>query len=277
MRAPNWSILNPNRFEATRGEIDFAMTEATAMIQCKVQESVGVLRLDRPEARNALSRALVAELKAALDRFEADPAVNVILLTGGPPFCAGADIADMNEMSAIEVLRDDFSGCCDRLASCRKPLIAAVEGYALGGGCELIEMCDIVVAAEDARFGHPEITLGTLSGAGGTQRLARAVGRAKAMDLVLTGRLISAAEGERIGLISRIAPPGQAEALAMETSMRIAAHAPYAVRFAKESVDRAVSVGLEDGIRLERRLFHLSFTTGELHKGMSEFLARKKR
>lgn len=242
------------------------------MLDVKVADGVAQLTLNRPEARNALSRALISALATSLDQLEADTTVRAVLLTGGPPFCAGADIAEMKDMSLAEALAGDFSGCCDRLAACTKPVIAAVEGYALGGGCELIEMCDIVVAAEDARFGHPEIMLGTLSGAGGTQRLARAVGRAKAMDLILTGRLIQAPEAETIGLISRVVAPGRAVTTAFEVGRHIAARSPLAARFAKEAVDRAVSTGLEQGIRLERRLFHLSFATGELHDGMRKWL-----
>lgn len=245
------------------------------MIEVSVEDQVGVVKLCRPEARNALSRPLIAALTDALQSLEEDPTIAVILLAGGPPFCAGADIAEMKDISLLEALSQDFSGCCDRLAACAKPVVAAVEGYALGGGCELIEMSDVVVAAEDARFGHPEITLGTLSGAGGTQRLARAVGRAKAMDLILTGRLIGAPEAERIGLVSRVVPPGEAFASAMEVARKIASHPPMAARFAKEAVHRAVSVGLEEGIRLERRLFHLSFAAGEFQRGMQKFLAKR--
>lgn len=246
------------------------------MIDLSRQDGVALLTLNRPEARNALSRPMIAALTKALERCEADPEVRVLLLTGGPPFCAGADIVDMAEITLLQALAEDFSGCCDRLASCVKPVVAAVEGYALGGGCELIEMCDLVIAGEDARFGHPEILLGTLSGAGGTQRLARAVGRAKAMDLVLTGRQILAPEAECIGLISRVAPSGSALAAAMEAAKQIAARPPFAVRFAKEAVDHAVSQGLAEGLRLERRLFHLSLANGELTEGMQAFLNRKK-
>jgi enoyl-CoA hydratase len=244
------------------------------MVETSKSGAIGIVKLNRPEVRNALSRALVAELAAALEAFEAESDVKVILLTGAPVFCAGADIAEMNEISLLEALAEDFSGCCERLAGCWKPIIAAVEGYAIGGGCELIEMCDIIVAAANARFGHPEITLGTLSGAGGTQRLARTAGRAKAMDLVLTGRLIEAADAERIGLISRVVPTGTAFAAALEIAQELAKRAPLALRFAKEAVDRAVSHGLEDGLRLERRLFHLSFATGEFKHGLEQFLAK---
>lgn len=245
------------------------------MIEMRQTGAVGIVTLNRPEARNALSRALTGALSSALDSLQAQTDVKVILLAGEPVFCAGADIAEMASISLLEALTEDFSGCCDRLAKCSKPLVAAVEGYAIGGGCELIEMCDIVVAAENARFGHPEITLGTLSGAGGTQRLARAIGRARAMDLILTGRLIGASEAEKIGLISRVVPSGDAFSAALEIAAQIASRAPFAVRFAKEAVDRAVSFGLEDGLRLERRLFHLSFATGEFERGMEQFLAKQ--
>ncbi|MDR3466335.1 MAG: enoyl-CoA hydratase-related protein [Xanthobacteraceae bacterium] len=245
------------------------------MIGVNKTEAVAELMLNRPEARNALSRQLIAALSRELDRFEAAPDTRAIVVTGKPVFCAGADIAEMSGITVLQALAEDFSGCCERLARCTKPVIAAVEGYAIGGGCELIEMCDIVVAAEDARFGHPEITLGTLSGAGGTQRLARAVGRAKAMDLVLTGRLIGAAEAERIGLVSRVVPAGAARAAALDIARDLARQPPLAVRLAKEAVDRAVGFGLEDGLRLERRLFHLTFATGEFHRGMDDFLQRR--
>jgi enoyl-CoA hydratase len=245
------------------------------VIETNLVGSVGVLTLNRPEARNALSRPLISTMTRSIDELQANAAVRVILLAGKPAFCAGADIGEMQQMDTVEALAEDFSGCCDRLASCTKPVVAAVEGYAVGGGCELIEMCDIVVAASDARFGHPEITLGTLSGAGGTQRLARAVGRARAMDLMLTGRLIDAAEAERLGLISRVVEKGKSLEVALEIAQQIASRAPFAVRFAKEAVHHAVSIGLEEGLRLERRLFHLSFATGELHEGMRQFVAKR--
>lgn len=245
------------------------------MIETRRKGAVGIATLNRPEARNALSRALTGALSSVLDTLQADQDVKVILLTGGSIFCAGADIAEMKDISLLEALAEDFSGCCERLGNCSKPVVAAVEGYAIGGGCELIEMCDIVVAAENARFGHPEITLGTLSGAGGTQRLARAIGRAKAMDLILTGRLVDASEAEKIGLISRVVAPGRAFDAALELAEHVASLAPLAVRFAKEAVDRAVSSGLGDGLRLERRLFHLSFATGEFQRGMAQFLAKR--
>lgn len=245
------------------------------MIETQRTGAVGVVTLNRPEARNALSRAVIGALSSALDLLQADAAVKVIVLSGKPVFCAGADIAEMADISLLEALTEDFSGCCERLAKCTKPVVAAVEGYAIGGGCELIEMCDIVVAAENARFGHPEITLGTISGAGGTQRLARAIGRAKAMDLILTGRLIGAPEAEKVGLISRVVAPGGAFDAALEVAAQVASRAPFAVQFAKEAVDRAVSFGLEDGLRLERRLFHLSFAAGEFKQGMEQFLARQ--
>lgn len=246
------------------------------MIKLTILDGVGVIELNRPEARNALSRPLIAALSAAVEQLELDDAVRVLLLTGRPVFCAGADIADIAKMTLQEALAEDFSGCCDRLAACVKPVVVAVEGYALGGGCELVEMADLVIAAADARFGHPETSLGTLSGAGGTQRLARAVGRAKAMDLVLTGRLIGAEEAERIGLISRVVGPGEAFAQALDAARQIAARPPIAVRFAKEAVDHALSHGLAEGLRLERRLFHLSFASGELTQGMQTFLEREK-
>lgn len=218
---------------------------------------------------------MIRALAAALDELERDAAIAAIVLSGREVFCAGADIAEMRGIDLATVLAEDFSGCCDRLATCAKPLIAAVEGYAIGGGCELIEMCDLVIAGIGAKFGHPEIAFGTLSGGGGTQRLARAVGRARAMDLILTGRLISAIEAERIGLISRVVEDGEAHQAAREAAKLIAAHPVRAVRFAKQAVDRAVSAGLADGLALERRLFHLSFATGELPPRLDRFLTRR--
>ena len=239
------------------------------------QGAIGIVTLDRPQARNALSREVIRALAAALDELERDAAIAAIVLTGREVFCAGADIAEMRGIDLATALAEDFSGCCDRLATCTKPLIAAVEGYAIGGGCELIEMCDLVIAGAGAKFGHPEIAFGTLSGGGGTQRLARAVGRARAMDLILTGRLISATEAERIGLISRVVDDGTAYQAACEAAALIAANPVRAVRFAKQAVDRAVSVGLADGLALERRLFHLSFATDELQPQLDRFLARR--
>ncbi|MFT3941243.1 enoyl-CoA hydratase-related protein [Rhodopseudomonas sp.] len=239
------------------------------------QGAIGTVTLDRPQARNALSREVVRNLSAALDELERDAAIAAIVLTGREVFCAGADIAEMRGIDLATALAEDFSGCCDRLATCTKPLIAAVEGYAIGGGCELIEMCDLVIAGAGARFGHPEIALGTLSGGGGTQRLARAVGRARAMDLILTGRLISATEAERIGLISRVVDDSATYHAACEAAKLIASHPVQAVRFAKQAVDRAVSVGLADGLALERRLFHLSFATGELQPRLDRFPVRR--
>lgn len=245
------------------------------VVEVDRQGAVGIVTLDRPEARNALSREMIRALAAALDELERDAAIAAIVLSGREVFCAGADIAEMRGIDLATVLAEDFSGCCDRLATCAKPLIAAVEGYAIGGGCELIEMCDLVIAGTGARFGHPEIALGTLSGGGGTQRLARAVGRARAMDLILTGRLISASEAERIGLISRVVEDGKAYLTACEAAKLIAAHPVRAVRFAKQAVDRAVSAGLADGLALERRLFHLSFATSELQPRFDRFLTRR--
>jgi len=245
------------------------------MIKTRRSGAIGIVTLNRPEARNALSRFLIGAISSELDALQSDAGIKVIVLTGDPVFCAGADVAEMRNISLLEAIAEDFSGCCERLTRCSKPIVAAVEGYAIGAGCEMIEMCDIVVAGESARFGHPEITLGTLSGAGGTQRLARTIGRARAMDLILTGRLINASEAERIGLISRVATTGFALDMALEIAKLLASRAPIAVRFAKEAVDRAVSFGLEDSLRLERRLFHLSFTTGEFQAGMEQFLARR--
>ncbi len=253
------------------------MSHATPLtcVRHDVENGVATVTLDRPERRNAISLRLVEELTRSLDAAEADPAVRVILLTGGNAvFAAGADVAEMANLTHAEVRGLDFSGACERLASCHKPVLAAVAGPALGGGCELVEMCDLVIAAETASFGHPEITLGTMSGCGGTQRLARLVGRHRAMDMCLTGGLITAQEALRIGLVSRIVPTERLMTEARAIAETIAGRSPTAVRGIKESINAAVSVGLGQGLRLERRLFHATFATGELRDGLRRFLER---
>src|SRR5581483_10615933 len=217
---------------------------------------------------NALNDALIAELNRALDDLEADEAVRAIVLTGGErAFAAGADVREMQSRTYMDVFRSDFIGAWERLSRCRKPTIAAVAGVALGGGCELAMMCDIIVAAETARFGQPEITLGILPGAGGTQRLTRAVGKAKAMDLCLTGRMMDAAEAERAGLVSRVVPAGQLIDEALKIAERIAAMSAPATLMVKEAVNRAFETTLAEGIRFERRLFHSTFATEDQKEG----------
>jgi enoyl-CoA hydratase len=239
---------------------------------------VGIITLNRPKALNALCDALVAELGTALTRFEADPEIGAILLTGSEKaFAAGADIKEMKDRSFAEVLLSDFITVgWERLAQCRKPVVAAVAGFALGGGCEMAMMCDIIIAAETAKFGQPEITIGTLPGAGGTQRLTRAIGKAKAMDMILTGRMMDAAEAERAGLVARVVPPEKLMEEALAVATRIAGMSLPTVLMAKESVNRAFETGLAEGIKFERRMFHASFATEDQKEGMTAFVEKRK-
>ncbi|WP_349571330.1 enoyl-CoA hydratase [Azotobacter salinestris] len=239
---------------------------------------VALITLNRPQALNALSPQLTAELSALLDTLEADDGVAAVVLTGSEKaFAAGADIKAMKDWTYMDVYKSDFiTASWERLASFRKPSIAAVAGYALGGGCELAMMCDFIIAADTARFGQPEITLGTIPGAGGTQRLTRFIGKAKAMDMVLTGRLMDAQEAERCGLVSRLVPADKLieEALAAATKI-VQMSAPIAM-MAKESVNRAFETSLAEGIRFERRLFHSTFATEDRQEGMAAFVEKRK-
>jgi enoyl-CoA hydratase len=245
-------------------------------IRSEISDGVAIITLHCPETLNALSRQLVDELGLVLDSVDADHNARVIVVTGCPKaFAAGANVAEMQELSAQDVLRMDFSGCCERLATVSKPVIAAVTGYALGGGCELVEMSDIVIAADTAKFGHPEITLGTMSGAGGTQRLTRVVGKHKAMDLCLTGRFITAEEAERAGLVSRIVPEERVMDEAMDVARRIASFSAPVVLRIKEAVRYAASVGLAEGLRLERHYFHQTFATEDRAEGMRAFIEKR--
>ncbi len=247
-----------------------------ATVAVEIHASVGLLRFNRPAALNAINAALVGELNAALDTFEADPAIGCIVVAGSAKaFAAGADIKEMHAKTYIEALAEDFVGDWQRLAKVRKPTIAAVAGFALGGGCELAMMCDIIIAADNAKFGQPEIKLGIMPGGGGTQRLTRAVGKAKAMDLCLTGRTMDAAEAERAGLVARIVPAENLEAEALNIAATIAAMPAQAVMLIKESIKHAES-RLEEGILFERRLFQSLFATQDQKEGMAAFLEKRK-
>ena len=240
--------------------------------------AVGIVTLNRPQALNALNAALIGELGRAFDDLEADPAIGAIVLTGSDKaFAAGADIKEMAEKTYIEAYTQDFiTRGWERVGQCRKPVVAAVAGFALGGGCEVAMMCDIVIAAETARFGQPEITLGTMPGAGGTQRLPRFIGKAKAMDLCLTGRMMDAAEAERVGLVSRIVAPGKLLDEAIAVAERVAAMSQPIAMMVKESVNRAFETTLAEGVRFERRLFHSTFATEDQKEGMAAFVAKRK-
>jgi enoyl-CoA hydratase len=246
-------------------------------ILTETRGAVGLVTLNRPKALNALNSALMAELREALDGFEADEAIGAIVVTGSEKaFAAGADIKEMKDRGFVDVYLSDFiTRDWERLAQCRKPTIAAVAGYALGGGCEVAMMCDIIIAADNARFGQPEIALGTLPGAGGTQRLTRAIGKAKAMEMVLTGRMMDAAEAERSGLVARVVPAAELIGEAMKTAEKIAGLSRPAVMLAKEAVNRAFETSLTEGLRVERRLFHASFATADQKEGMAAFAEKR--
>ena len=237
---------------------------------------VGLIRLNRPQALNALNSALIAEANAALDLFEADPSIGCMVLTGSEKaFAAGADIKEMQSKTYMDAYLDDFISKWERISRTRKPIIAAVAGFALGGGCELAMMCDFILAADTAKFGQPEIKLGVMPGAGGTQRLTRFVGKSKAMDMCLTGRMMDAAEAERCGLVSRIVPAENLVAEALKTAAVIATMSLPAVMMAKESVNRAYETTLAEGIRFERRLFHSMFAIEDQKEGMQAFVEKR--
>ena len=238
---------------------------------------VTLIRLNRPEALNALNDALMNELTAVLDAAEADPSVHCMIITGSDrAFAAGADIKEMATQSYADVYGSDFiTRNWERASRCRKPVIAAVAGYALGGGCELAMMCDFIIAAENARFGQPEINLGVSPGAGGTQRLTRFIGKSKAMDMVLTGRMMDAAEAERCALVSRVVPLAELIATAVEVATKIAALSPNAVMLTKEMVNAAYETPLSQGVMLERRLFHSLFAFDDQKEGMAAFIEKR--
>jgi enoyl-CoA hydratase len=241
------------------------------------QGAVGIVRLNRPKALNALCAALVRELGQALDAFEAEDAIGCIVLTGSEKaFAAGADIKEMQVMNYPDTYLADFITVgWERVTTCRKPIIAAVAGYALGGGCEMAMMCDTIIAADTAKFGQPEITLGTIPGAGGTQRLTRFVGKAKAMDMCLTGRMMDAAEAERSGLVSRLVPADRLMAEALAVAEKIASMSRPSAMMAKECVNRAFETTLAEGVRFERRIFHATFALEDRKEGMAAFIEKR--
>ncbi|MEZ5939343.1 MAG: enoyl-CoA hydratase [Hyphomonadaceae bacterium] len=237
---------------------------------------VGVITLNRPEALNALNDQLVGDLTRALDAFEADDAIRCIVVTGSAKaFAAGADIRMMSTKSFSEVLTENLFGEADRLARCRKPTIAAVAGYALGGGCELAMMADMIFAADTAKFGQPEIKLGVIPGIGGTQRLTRAIGKAKAMDLCLTGRMMDAREAEAAGLAARVIPAADLMKETMEAAKTIAGFSLPSLMLGKEAVNAAFETTLAEGVRLERRAFHSLFATNDQKEGMAAFIEKR--
>jgi len=239
---------------------------------------VGLITLNRPKMLNALSFGVFREIAAAVENLEADDSIGCIVLTGGEKaFAAGADIKEMQPKSFIDMFSKRFIGIGgDRVAQCRKPTIAAVSGYALGGGCELAMMCDIIVAADTAKFGQPEITLGTIPGIGGTQRLTRAIGKSKTMDLCLTGRMMDASEAERSGLVSRIVPADKLMEEVLGMAEKIASMSRPTAAMAKESINRAFETPLSEGLNVERNLFHSTFALEDRSEGMAAFIEKRK-
>ena len=241
-----------------------------------IHDRVGLITLNRPQALNALNAQIVSEVNQALDSLEADPRIGCIVITGSKKaFAAGADIKEMAELTYPQIYLDDLFSDSDRIANRRKPIIAAVAGFALGGGCELALMCDFILAADNAKFGQPEVNLGVLPGMGGTQRLTRAVGKAKAMEMCLTGRLIDAVEAERAGIVARIVPADELVEEALKVAAVIAAKSLPVSMMVKESVNRAFEVNLAEGVRFERRVFHAAFATQDQKEGMAAFIAKR--
>jgi len=250
------------------------MTYANVIVE--THGAVGLIRLNRPQARNALSGALIEDLNAALAAFEADDSIGAVVLTGSEKaFAAGADIKEMQDKTFAGAFLGDFIGRWENVAKTRKPIVAAVAGFALGGGCEIAMMCDFILAADNAKFGQPEIKLGVMPGAGGTQRLTRAVGKSKAMEMILTGRMMDAAEAEHSGLVSRVVPAASLIEEALKVAGAIAAFSRPAVYAAKESVNRAYETTLAEGVRFERRIFHSLFATEDQKEGMKAFAEKR--
>ena len=254
---------------------DDAMSYEHILVEQK--KKTGIITLNRPKALNAFCAALMRELAQAVDAFESDPSVSVIIVTGSEKaFAAGADIKEIASKSYMDVYKEDFiTKDWERVAACRKPVIAAVAGYCLGGGCELAMMCDFIIAADTAKFSQPEITIGTIPGAGGSQRLTRAVGKAKAMEMCLTARMIDAVEAERSGLVARIVPAADLMKETLATADKIGSFSLPIVMMIKESVNRAYEGTLAEGLRFERRLFHSTFALEDQKEGMTAFVEKR--
>jgi enoyl-CoA hydratase len=246
-------------------------------ILTETRGKVGLITINRPQALNALNSTVVAEINTALDTYERDANIGCIVITGSEKaFAAGADIKEMSGLSFPQTYLDDFITAWDRVAGRRKPIIAAVAGFALGGGCELAMMCDFIIAGDNAKFGQPEIKLGVIPGAGGTQRLTRFVGKAKAMEMCLTGRMMDAQEAERAGLVSRVVPAADLLEDAMKTAATIASMSLPVAMMVKESVNRSYETTMAEGIRFERRIFHAVFATADQKEGMQAFVEKRK-
>jgi enoyl-CoA hydratase len=238
---------------------------------------VGLITLNRPQAMNALNRTLLSELVSALTAFDSDEAVGAMVITGSQrAFAAGADIKEMAEASPVEMLTSSFVELFDGIRNVRKPVIAAVSGYALGGGCELAMSCDMIVASETAKFGQPEVTIGVIPGAGGTQRLTRAIGKALAMEMVLNNRMLTAGEAAQFGLVNRVVPVERFLEEALALASEVAGRAPLAVRLGKEAVNKAFELSLTEGLEAERRAFYMLFATEDQKEGMKAFVEKRK-
>jgi len=250
------------------------MTYQNIVVETKGR--VGIIRLNRPQALNALNKALISELTQAIETFDADDKIGCLLITGNDKaFAAGADLKEMADKPFIEAYLGDFVSNWNAAAEARKPIVAAVAGFALGGGCELAMQCDIVIAADTARFGQPEIKLGVIPGIGGTQRLTHAIGKAKAMDLILTGRMMDAAEAEKSGLVARVVPAANLMDEAMKVADTIANMSLPSVLAGKEAINRAFESGLSEGTAFERRIFHSLFATEDQKEGMKAFIEKR--
>ncbi len=246
-------------------------------ILTETHDRVGLITINRPQALNALNSTVVAEINAALDGYEKDEGIGCVVITGSEKaFAAGADIKEMSSLSYPQTYLDDFITAWDRVGQRRKPILAAVSGFALGGGCELAMMCDFIIASDTAKFGQPEIKLGVIPGAGGTQRLTRFVGKAKAMEMCLTGRMMDAQEAERAGLVSRVVPAADLLGEALKTAAAIASMSLPVAMMVKESVNRSYETTLAEGIRFERRVFHALFATADQKEGMQAFIDKRK-
>jgi len=246
-------------------------------ILTSISDHAGLIQLNRPQQLNALNVTVMEELATALEEFDSDDRIGGIVIAGNQrAFAAGADIKEMADASAVEMLRSDNIARWDRIRKIKKPVIAAVSGYCLGGGCELAMACDLIVASESAQFGQPEINIGVIPGAGGTQRLTRAIGKSKAMEMILTGRYMTAREAEQLGLVARVTPIEVYLDEALKLANEIAARPPIAVRFAKEAINKAFETSLSDGLEFERRLFYFLFATEDQKEGMRAFVEKRK-
>jgi enoyl-CoA hydratase len=246
-------------------------------ILTEIKENVGLITLNRPKALNALNSALIDELNTALSAYQSNPAIGCVVITGNEKaFAAGADVREMKDKTFTDVYLNDFLSAWDKVSEFRKPIIAAVSGFCLGGGCELALMCDFIIAADTAKFGLPEITLGIIPGSGGTQRLARSIGKAKAMDMILTGRFMDASEAENSGMVARVVVADKLLDEALVAATKIAAFSQPVAMMAKEAVNRSFETPLSEGLRFERRLIHSMFALDDQKEGMAAFLEKRK-